>query len=87
LISTNESMPFRLILYIYDMKIALFIAGFLAITLLGSCHYQKTYYHSKHGRVRHARAARYEPWYNSGNRGYGKHARRTMRNWDRGYHD
>jgi hypothetical protein len=55
------------------------------VLLLSSCRYEKTYYHNKNGHIRHVRAAKYPAWFNGKERGYNKHARRVLRNYDQPY--
>jgi hypothetical protein len=67
------------------MKRTIFTLLSLVIILfmLSGCSHERVYYHNKHGKVKHVRAQKTPAWYATKEKGYSKHARRTMRRWDR----
>gem|GEM_PF-4736112 len=73
--------------YFYAMRRSLLVLGFLAViaTICFSCRYDRVYYHTRHGHYRSVRARRSMPWFNSGEKGYSKPARRTIHRWDRNF--
>lgn len=60
------------------------LTAIIAISLNG-CRYEKTYYHTKNGKVKHVRARKIPPWFKTKERGYNKYSRRVINRWDRGF--
>jgi hypothetical protein len=69
------------------MRKSLFLICFLLLIVefMSGCRYERIYYHNKNGHYRSARVRRNLPWFNSGEKGYNKPARNTMKFWDRGF--